>query len=79
TIMASAGAECDHILHVSTQLPYAMTIAVISLFCYIFTGFVRTWCIALPVSIVFTVIVLILVQSIAKGGSSESAPEQAEE
>ena len=79
TIMASAGAECDHILHVSTQLPYAMTIAVISLFCYIFTGFVRNWCIALPVSIVFTVIVLILVQSIAKGGSSESAPEQAEE
>ena len=38
TIMASAGAHCSHINHVSTQLPYAMTAAVISAVCYVITG-----------------------------------------
>ena len=38
TIMASAGAHCSHINHVSTQLPYAMTAAAISAVCYVITG-----------------------------------------
>ena len=38
TIMASAGAHCSHINHVSTQLPYAMTAAAISAVCYAITG-----------------------------------------
>ena len=38
TIMASAGAHCSHVNHVSTQLPYAMTAAAISAFCYVITG-----------------------------------------
>ena len=38
TIMASAGAHCSHINHVSTQLPYAMTAAAISAICYVITG-----------------------------------------
>ena len=38
TIMASAGAQCDHVNHVSTQLPYAVSCAVISGLCYVLAG-----------------------------------------
>ncbi|MDY2840964.1 MAG: Na+/H+ antiporter NhaC family protein [Treponema sp.] len=38
TIMASAGAQCDHVNHVSTQLPYALTVAVVSFLTYIVAG-----------------------------------------
>ncbi len=74
TIMASAGAECDHILHVSTQLPYAITVAVVSFICYMFTGFIRSWVICLPISIIFTVIVIFLAKKIyGYGGTEENA------
>lgn len=39
TIMASAGAQCDHVKHVSTQLPYAITVAAISFVTYLISGF----------------------------------------
>lgn len=39
TIMASAGAQCDHVNHVSTQLPYAITVAVVSFVTYLISGF----------------------------------------
>ncbi len=52
TIMASAGAQCDHVNHVSTQLPYAISVAVVSFITYIIAGFVRTPLIALPVGVV---------------------------
>jgi len=64
TIMASAGADCDHINHVSTQLPYALTVAAVSFFCYILAGFVRSWLICLPVSIVVMVVVLYIIRGI---------------
>lgn len=41
TIMSSAGAQCEHLLHVSTQLPYAGYVAIISFICYVVAGFVR--------------------------------------
>ena len=50
TIMASAGAQCDHVEHVSTQLPYAITVAAVSFVSYIFAGFVPNAWISLPVS-----------------------------
>ena len=40
TIMASAGANCNHVSHVSTQLPYATTVAVVSAISYVIAGFV---------------------------------------
>ena len=43
TIMASAGAHCSHVNHVSTQLPYAMTAAVISAVCYVITGLAQAF------------------------------------
>ncbi len=52
TIMASAGAQCEHVNHVMTQLPYAVTAAVVSFITYIIAGFVQTAWIALPVGIV---------------------------
>ena len=64
TIMASAGAECDHIQHVSTQLPYAITVALVSFVCYIFTGFIRSWVICLPLGIILMVAVLLVIRSI---------------
>ena len=41
TIMASAGAQCNHMNHVSTQLPYVVLVAAISCLTYIIAGFVR--------------------------------------
>ena len=58
TIMASAGAECEHIEHVSTQLPYALTVAAVSFVGYILAGFVRNVWIVLPVSFVLMFVVL---------------------
>ena len=52
TIMASAGAQCDHVTHVSTQLPHALSIAVISFITYIFAGFIQNPWICLPIGIV---------------------------
>lgn len=41
TIMASAGAQCDHVKHVATQIPYALSVAVISFIAYIVAGFTQ--------------------------------------
>ena len=55
TIMASAGAQCDHIQHVSTQLPYAISVAGISFVTYIVAGFVQNAVICLAVGAVLTI------------------------
>ena len=61
TIMASTGAQCNHVNHVSTQLPYALTVAGISLVCYLLAGFVQNVFIILGTGIVLmTVLMLIL-------------------
>ena len=57
TIMSSAGAQCDHVNHVNTQLPYAMTCAAVSFVAYIFSGFVPNWYISLPVGILLMIAV----------------------
>ena len=55
TIMASAGAQCNHMDHVSTQLPYAMTVAVVSFVSYIIAGFIPNAFIALPIAVILMV------------------------
>ena len=52
TIMSSAGAQCEHLLHVSTQLPYAITVALISFVCYIIAGIVKNPIVPLIVGVV---------------------------
>ncbi len=66
TIMSSAGAQCDHINHVSTQLPYALTVAGVSFVTYILAGILGRngmGIIALPVGAVLMVLTLIVVKS----------------
>ncbi len=65
TIMASAGAQCNHVNHVSTQLPYALTCAATSFVCYIIAGFVQNWYIMLPLSIVIMVLVLVGIKAVS--------------
>lgn len=60
TIMASAGAQCNHVNHVSTQLPYAMTVAVVSFITYIVAGFTKSAWISLPVGAVLLFAVLLV-------------------
>ena len=64
TIMSSAGAECNHINHVSTQLPYALTVAAVSFVSYIIAGFVQTVWIVLPVSIILMIATLLVIKAI---------------
>ena len=59
TIMSSAGAQCDHVNHVNTQLPYAATCAGVSFVAYIIAGFVPNAVIALPVAIVLMILTLL--------------------
>ena len=63
TIMASAGAQCDHVTHVSTQLPYAVTVAAVSFVTFILAGFVQNAVICLIVGAVLTVGTLLALRS----------------
>ena len=58
TIMASAGAQCDHVNHVSTQLPYALTVAAISCVTYVVAGFTQNAWISLAFGVIVTLVVL---------------------
>lgn len=69
TIMASAGAQCDHVNHVSTQLPYAITAAAVSFVSYIIAGFVQTAWIALPIAVLLMLIVLVVIKAINRPAS----------
>jgi Na+/H+ antiporter NhaC len=62
TIMSSTGAMSNHINHVETQLPYAMTVAAVSFVGYIFAGFVQSAWIVLPVSLAMLFGVLYLIK-----------------
>ena len=72
TIMASAGAQCDHIQHVSTQLPYAITVAAISFVTYIAAGFIQNWILSLLIGIVLTVAVLVIIRSVSAKKTAEA-------
>jgi len=67
TIMASAGAQCDHVNHVSTQLPYAISCAVIAGIAYLVAGVLGVVgapvIIALPVGIVLMLGFLFVMKS----------------
>ena len=64
TIMASAGAQCNHVNHVSTQLPYAMTVAAVSFVTYVIAGFVQNAWICLPIGIVLMTGTLLVIRQI---------------
>lgn len=66
TIMASAGAQCDHVSHVATQLPYALTVAAVSFVSYIVAGFTQSAWISLPFGIVLLGVVLLVIKKYQK-------------
>ncbi len=66
TIMASAGAQCDHVNHVSTQLPYVIVVAGISFVTYIVAGFAQSAWISLPVGVVLLVAALFVIKNMQK-------------
>ena len=75
TIMASAGSQSNHINHVSTQLPYALTVAFVSCITYIIAGFVKRAAIVLPIGIVIMIIVLLIIRVAAKNTGDAPAEE----
>ena len=64
TIMASAGAQCNHINHVSTQVPYVLTVAAISFVTYIIAGFVQNVVICLVIGILLTLVTLLVLKRV---------------
>ncbi len=62
TIMASAGAKCDHVKHVSTQLPYAMTVAVISFVMYFVASLIKNAIICLIIGLALTIGTLFVIK-----------------
>jgi Na+/H+ antiporter NhaC len=73
TIMASAGAGCNHVEHVSTQLPYAIVAAAVSFVAYVIAGFVQEAFICLPVAIILMLLVLALLKFVCVPTDSEKA------
>ena len=66
TIMASAGGQCNHVNHVTTQLPYAITAAIVSCVSYVIAGFVRNPFICMPVSIVLMIGTLLVIRQVTR-------------
>ena len=66
TIMASAGADCNHVNHVSTQLPYALTAAAVSFISFILAGFIQMWYVVLPIAIIMMVGVIVGIKYLQK-------------
>ena len=67
TIMASAGAQCDHVNHVSTQLPYAITVAAVSFVNFIIAGFVQNAVICLIIGAALTIGTLFVIRTVTGG------------
>ena len=66
TIMSSAGARCVHVNHVATQLPYAVTVAAISMVCFLLAGFIRNAWICLAVGAVMVIGFLLVMRARGK-------------
>ena len=65
SIMASAGAQCDHISHISTQLPYVLTVAGISFVNYLIAGFVQNVFLCLATGLVLTLATLFILRRVS--------------
>lgn len=75
TIMASAGAQCKHIDHVSTQLPYAVTVAAVSFVTYIIAGAIQNAAISLAIGIVLMIGTVVGIRYLTKQNEEETAHE----
>ena len=64
TIMSSAGAQVEHVNHVATQLPYAITVACLSFVCFVLAGFIQNWIVCLAIGVVLTVGTLFAIRNV---------------
>ena len=79
TIMSSAGAECEHLNHVTTQIPYAVYVAVVSFVCYVLAGFIKSAIIMLPLSIAIMVGSLFLTRMLINKMETKKAKTETNE
>ena len=77
TIMSSAGANVNHLVHVSTQLPYALTVGGVSCLCFVIAGFVQNWLICLAIGVILIVGTLLVLRATI-GTRIANAPQSAE-
>ena len=68
TIMASTGAQCDHINHVHTQLPYVLTCCGVSFVGFVLAGFIQNALVVLPICFVILLAVLLGIRAAQKKG-----------
>lgn len=73
TVMSSAGAQSNHINHVTTQMQYAAVVAVICFIGYIIAGVVKIWWVALGVSVLMLLVTLSVIKKLSQKGSERSA------
>ena len=66
SIMSSAGAQCNHLNHVTTQLPYALTAAAVSFFTFLVAGFTKSALISLVFGVVMLFLVLVVIKKMKR-------------
>ena len=64
--MSSAGAQCDHVNHVATQIPYVLTVAAVSFVCFIIAGFVQNAVLCLAIGVVLTIATLFVLRQLTR-------------
>ena len=72
TVMSSAGAQSNHINHVTTQMQYAAVVAVISFIGYIIAGFVHIWWVVLGISLILLLLTLTVIKKITSSKEEET-------
>ena len=72
TVMSSAGAQSNHINHVTTQMQYAAVVAVISFIGYIIAGFIHIWWVVLGISLVLLLVTLTVIKKISEGKEEDT-------
>ena len=78
TIMSSAGAQCNHIAHVSTQLPYALTAAGVSFVTYLIAGIVKNAAISLSIGIILMIGTILILKKILPTPDSASLQKESQ-
>ena len=73
TIMSSAGAQCDHLSHVSTQLPYVLTVSAVSFAAFLLAGFVHNWFIVFPLALASLLITLLVLKKRSAKAQADNA------
>lgn len=73
TIMSSAGAQCDHLSHVATQLPYVLTVSAVSFAAFLLAGFVHNWFIVFPLALASLLITLLVLKKRSAKAQADNA------